>query len=51
MDALRNLCTQAYLMGKDELAIGIIKAGYVDCVSELIKKAMTLLASGTQTPS
>lgn len=38
-------------MGKDELAIGIIKAGYVDCVSDLIKKAMTLLASGTQTPS
>ena len=47
MDALRNLCTQAYLMGKDELAIGIVKAGYVDCVNELIKKAITLLSSGT----
>jgi hypothetical protein len=34
-------------MGKDELAVEIIKAGYVDCVNELIKKAMTMLASGT----
>ena len=51
LDALRNLCTQAYLMGKDELAVGIVKAGYVDCVSELIKKALTLLASGTQSAS
>jgi hypothetical protein len=38
-------------MGKDELAVGIVKAGYVDCVSELIKKALTLLASGTQSAS
>ena len=36
-------------MSKDELAVGIIKAGYVDCVNELIKKAITMLASGTQT--
>jgi hypothetical protein len=38
-------------MGKDELAVGIVKAGYVDCVNELIKKAITLLSSGTQSAS
>jgi len=27
--------------------VGIVKAGYVDCVNEIIKKAMTLLSSGT----
>ena len=51
LDALRNLCTQAYLMSKDELAVGIVKAGYVDCVNELIKKAKILLSSGTQNAS
>lgn len=37
------MCNQAYLMGKEEYAVGIIKGGYIDCVQQLITKAITLL--------
>jgi flagellar hook-basal body complex protein FliE len=29
---MKNLCNQAYLMGKESLATDIIKMGYVDVV-------------------
>ncbi len=43
LDALKNLCTQAYLMSRDDLALAIINLGYVACVTELVKKALAIL--------
>jgi hypothetical protein len=43
IDALKNLCIQAFLMAKDDYAAEIIKLGYIDCVSTLIQKALNLL--------
>lgn len=37
IDALKNLCVQAYLMGKDALASNIIKeGGFLECLLTLI---------------
>ncbi|TNV81755.1 hypothetical protein FGO68_gene4081 [Halteria grandinella] len=44
IDAIKNLCVQAYLMGKDSLATHILKeGGFLDCLLTIIDKALTLL--------